>query len=303
MEPWTEERVRSVLATIASLPEAQRGIFGAKLGTLMRQVAPDFKPDVLGDRRLTDLLLRFPDLATLTQDPTVGHLVVRFSPPGAREAVPPDAIPTDARTTNGADRAGEFLDPNLWKALVRSRADSAWFLDLETIQVVEVPVDLSGNIPAESEPGRTPARFLAIPPIPQDECVRRAREYVDGLAQAELKEELSELLDRERGFNLFFARAQALGLKDWKSVHRRFVVGRAKAWLAEHDVRPEKFIRPATIFSPSAGFRHVEWGPRRDHAPSGPLGRPDIRALVLKAVARMPEEDLLDLRIALRYLL
>ena len=86
-----------------------------------------FKPDVLGDRRLTDLLSRFPDLVTLTQDPAVGHLVVRFSPPGAREAVPPDAIPTYARPTNGADRAGEFLDPNLWKALVRNRADSAWF--------------------------------------------------------------------------------------------------------------------------------------------------------------------------------
>jgi len=176
-------------------------------------------------------------------------------------------------------------------------------LDLETIQVVEVPVDLSGNIPAESEPSRTPARFLAIPPIAQDECLRMAREYVDGLAQAELKEELSELLDRERGFNLFFARAQVLGLKDWKTVHRRFVITRAKAWLAEHGVRPEKLIRPALTFSPSTRFRHVELETRRDHAPSSPLGRADIRALVLKAVARMLEEDLLDLRIALRYLL
>ena len=209
-------------------------------------------------------------------------MVARFSPSGARHAVPPGANPADARVSNGADRAGEFLDPNLWKAFVSNRADVAWFLDLETIQVIGVPLDLSGNIPAASEPSRTPGRFLAIPPIPQDECLSVAREHLDGLAQAELKEELSEFLNRERGFNLFFARAQALGLHDWKSVHRRFVVGRAKAWLAEHGVRPEKFIRPATIFSPSSRFRHVEWGARRDHAPSSPLGRADIRTLVVR---------------------
>lgn|SRR5262245_36740144 len=302
MEPWTEERVRGVLATIAALPEAQQGILGAKLGALIRRVAPDFTPHVLGDRRLTDLLSRFPDLVTLIQDPTILDMVARFSPPGASQG-PPGATPADARASNEADRPGEFLDPNLWRAFVTNRADLAWFLDLETIQVVGVPLDLSGNIPAASEPSRTPARFLAIPPIPPDEFRSMAREYVDGLAQVELKEELSEILNRERGFNLFFARAQALGLQDWKSVHRRFVVGRAKAWLAEHGVRPEKLIRPAPIFSPSTGLRHAESGTRRDHAPSSRLGRADVRTLVLKAVARMPEEDLLDLRIALRYLL
>ena len=52
MEPWTEERVRSVLDTVATLPEAQQGMFGAKLGALLRRVAPDFSPGVLGDRRL-----------------------------------------------------------------------------------------------------------------------------------------------------------------------------------------------------------------------------------------------------------
>jgi OST-HTH/LOTUS domain len=301
MEPWSEERVRGVLATIATVPQAQQGILGAKLGALIRRVAPDFTPSVLGDRRLTDLLSRFPDLVTLSHDPTGQDLVARFSPPGASQAVPAGANLADAGASNGADRGGEFLDPNLWKAFVSNRADVAWFLDLETIQVVGQPLDLSGNVPAASEPSRTPSRFLAIPPIPQDEWRSMAQEYIDGLPQAELKEELSELLNRERGFNLFFARAQVLGLNDWKSVHRRFVVGKAKAWLAEHGVRPEKFIRPATIFSPSPGFRHV--GARRDHAPSSPLGRADIRALVLKAVARMPEEDLLDLRIALRYLL
>ena len=79
MEPWTEERVRGVLATIATLPEAQQGMLGAKLGALMRRVAPDFMPNVLGDRRLTDLLSRFPDLVTLVQDPTKQDMVALFS--------------------------------------------------------------------------------------------------------------------------------------------------------------------------------------------------------------------------------
>jgi hypothetical protein len=303
MEPWTEERVRGVLATIAALPEAQQGILGAKLGSLMRRVAPDFTPHVLGDRRLTDLLSRFPDLVTLVQDPALQDLMVRFSPPGTAQLVPPDVTPADARAFNGANRAGEFLEPNFWKALVSNRADFVWFLDLETIRVVGMPVDPSGNIPATSEPSRTPARYLAIPPIPQDEFLSMTREYVNRLPQAELKQELLELLNRERGFNLFFVRAETLGLHDWKLAHRRFVVSKGKAWLAEHGVRPEKLIKPASIFFPSAGSRHVESGTRHDHAPLGPLGRADIRTLVLKAVARMPEEDLLDLRIALRYLL
>jgi hypothetical protein len=229
--------------------------------------------------------------------------VARFTPPGAHEAIAPGATSANGSTAGGPDSAGEFLDPTLWKASVSKRDDFACFLDLETIQVVAVPLDLNGNLQAGSVPSRTPSRFLAIPPIPLDEFLSMARAYIDGIALPELKEELLELLNWERGFNLFFARAQELGLRDWKSVHRRFVVGKAKAWLAEHGVRSEKLVRPPTIFSPGHGFRHVESGTRRDHAPSAPLARTDIRALVLKAVTRMPEEDLLDLRIALRYLL
>ena len=216
-----------------------------------------------------------------------------------------DECSTGSREASTGD-VSQFLDADLKKALSVDQivAKLDWFLDLETIQVVGVPVDLNGNVPAESEPARTPARFLEIPPIPQDEFLRMAREYVAGLAQSELKEQLSDLLNLERGFNQFFASAQVLGLKDWKSVHQNFVVGKAKAWLGEHGVRPEKLIRSAPAFSPSAGFRHPEWGTRHDHVPSTPLRHQgDIRTLVLKAVAQMPEEDLLDLRIALRYLL
>src|SRR5262249_14809993 len=57
----------------------------------------------------------------------------------------------------------EVLDQQLWKALVSDRDDIEWFLDLETLTVVEVPLTIEGKISPEAEPIRTPERFLSVP--------------------------------------------------------------------------------------------------------------------------------------------
>lgn len=99
---------------------------------------------------------------------------------------------------------------------------------------------------------------------------------------------------------------QELGVTSWRLAHRRFVIDRARAWLAEHGVFPDRFIRST--------MSHELRAIRSRHAPaqigSAPapidgtlsISQPDIRQLVLRAIAKMSEQELLDLRIPLRYL-
>jgi hypothetical protein len=125
------------------------------------------------------------------------------------------------------------------------------------------------------------------------------REYINGLGSAELRTDLEPLIDQEDWYPQISDRMRELGVTSWKRVHRQFVIDRARKWLIEHGVHPEKFIRAT-----SQADLFVN---RPRHAPilaqsTRGIGERDIRALVLKAVSRMSDQELLDLRIPLRYL-
>jgi hypothetical protein len=189
MEGWTEDRVRHLLKTAANLPQAQRGyLLGARLGELLRQMAPDFNANVLGDDRFTTLLKRFPDLLTIRPDIGSQDVIIEFHDFGKtnqRDAADRSLLRSNAE---GSQARTEVLDQLLWKAMVSSRNDACWFLDLESLTVVEIPLNFNGDIPPESEPARAPERFLAIPAIPQNELREVIREHVSHLNLPELEQ-------------------------------------------------------------------------------------------------------------------
>jgi hypothetical protein len=297
MESWTEDRVRDLLKTVAELPETQlRGyLLGSKLGELLRKQAPDFNPNVLGDLRLTDLLRRFPDSVTFRPDTRSPDVIVEF--PNSRTPARPSDDAVSIQT--------EVLDQQLWKAMVGNRDNVRWYLDLEALVAIEIPLDIAGNASPQSAPSRAPERFLSIPTIPHDELRAVVRECLDKLDSVKLKEELVPLIDESDWYSRLSSRTYELGLTSWRLAHRRFVISKARAWLIEHGIRPERFIRLVSARSSPLP------APRRErpaHASADPrlessLGHRDIRTLVQRAVSRMSEQELLDLRIPLRYLI
>ncbi len=308
MEGWTEDRVRHLLRTAANLPQAQRGyLLGARLGELLRQMAPDFNANVLGDDRLTTLLRRFPDLLTIRPDIGSQDVIIEFHDLGKtnqRHVADRSLL----RSNNGASQARtEVLDQLLWKAMVSNRNDVRWFLDLESLMIVEVPLDFEGNIPQESEPARAPERFLTIPAIPQDELREVIHEYVNNLNLPALDLEIDSLLTQTNWFPQVSDRMRELGITSWKLAHRRFVIDRARAWLDEHGVFPDRFIRSTMPHEPLATRpRHAPALVGRVAAPidgATSISQQDIRELVLRAISKMSEQELLDLRIPLRYLI
>src|SRR6202022_840609 len=114
--------------------------------------------------------------------------------------------------------------------------------DLEALTITQIPVNFAEEIQPESEPARAPERFLAIPPIPQDELRGVMREYVKNLNSPELKHELEHPIEQDDWYPRVSDRLRDLGVTSWKLAHRHFVIDRARAWLLEHGVRPERFI-------------------------------------------------------------
>src|SRR5262249_49489935 len=125
MVAWTESRVRHVLETVATTPEARSGtLLGARLGALIKDDRP-----------------RFPPWRT-------------------------------------------------WGSTI------VWFLDLETLEVVLVRLEAGGGLPADCQPAQTPERFLAVPPVPQDDLRKVARGCIEKLP-SDLRAELNAVIDRE----------------------------------------------------------------------------------------------------------
>src|SRR5690606_16314287 len=110
------------------------------------------------------------------------------------------------------------------------------------------------------------------------------------------------------GWFQVFTRALAdLGQRTrWLTAHRNYVLDEAAKWLSSHGIDQQKFIHvqsKAKINTDSdthAGTREINYA-----SPGGRplLPRERVREVVMQAVGRMSEEELLNLPIPLRYLL
>jgi hypothetical protein len=289
---WDEGRVRSLLAQLA--PEAlqrQGVLLGAQIGLLLKRLDPAFHPGVLGDANLKRLLARFPDVGAIEPSPARADFFFRF---GTRRT---DVSPPASTTTDeGNGSEPPWIDQQLWLGLTLHQVGERRYIDLQTRKVIKAVLNEKGEpgAPVQDEP----ERYLAVPTLPVEQLKPVASAFASKVPQPRVQEALSRSLGSEPWFPTFLRTAAELGVReDWKTAHRAWVADRAREWLERHGLPVNVFIRPRLVRSPPV--------PRRS-APSqvavGGIPRESIRPLVLQAIARMSDEELLSLNIPLRYL-
>lgn len=293
---WNEERVRKLLARAESTIRSYRnGILGAKLGLLLRQFDREFHPRVLGDASLKLLLARFPDLGSITED--IASNDFRFLPPNNPGVLPAGAVATaPASIPARVDDTRAEIEPAFWDALTRRvPSQQALYVDLHNQQPVHILLMSDGRpgAPVADEP----ERYLRVSPVPEERLCDEARTFIEKTAPAELKEQLLQAL--QGSFNSFESAIKGGALEDsWQQFFRQFIEAQARAWLSEHGLRPGPFFRSKPrLTSRPLLERNVARQPR-----TALLTGSQLRRLILEAVRRMPEEDLLSLQIPLRYL-
>jgi hypothetical protein len=278
--PWTEAQVRELLAELKNLPQASTGyLLGAQAGLLLRRLHPEFRADVLGDQRLADLLQKFPDIVTVEHDPNHDDILVIFRDSSLVPSVEPAAM---------------------WQALVAPRRQDKWYLDLATGEPTRVPVDEHGLPAAGTGPAEEDHRYLEIPRVDQEVLRVRLRDWVNQSgADLEVRERLLAILGREDWYLSFKEACEASNQRGWSTLHRTVVVEHLEAWARAHGIKPARYLRsqrPRPPTTPSLSSPN--------NRPSLPrTRRSDVRQIVERAIARMSDEELLELRIPLRYIL
>lgn len=261
-------------------------LLGSRLGLILRRLDPSFNPGVLGDSNLGALLSRFPDVGNIVS--RTPDLIFRYSSP-LEPSVSASFSPAPGRS---------HIDRELWNALVANRAGPNRYLDLHTNKVV-------ASLPTTTDPtivvstiDEEPERYLRIPPIPQDELRSVALEFVESYAcDSEVRADLRAHLNSEDWFNDFTNAASAVGaLIPWLNAHRAFVTTRVIAWLKKHNIDPNLFIKRQQ----ERPIRRPQQLPLRSHMG---LQRDNLREVLTRAISRMPDEDLLNISIPIRYLI
>lgn len=258
---------------------AARGgaILGAALGNLLKRADPAFSAEQYGANKLADLLLDCPEVGRVERDSSSNDILFVLA---------------------GADRLVPSKQPNpprlyhpLWNALVSVRPRYGAFLDLGTARLVFTN-------PGNSPPGADTdgARFVAVEGIGQEEMREWAVEFA-GIHFDELAAQNVRGLDVGVWF-AEFTRGLPPGLRGpWQSVHAERVVARWRQWATTHDIDPE--------VGHTAPPRHPQ--PNRPQPPASGVHRASqlqsLRQLVHTAVDEMSEDELLALRVPLRYVI
>ncbi len=304
---WDTERVRKLLVRAREFTGVSQGrILGAKLGKLLRSFDRAFYPGVLGDKRLVALLKRYPDLGTIElaeQDFVFqffvdGGVTRRQDPANTQVSLPsldgvaakpaPAQVEQDQGSLPGIEPGNTWVNHDLWLALVAEHAPAV-YVDLQTLGLVS---EQEGAAQVSAEP----ERFVRVPPIPQDELQRVAREFAAAQTDAQVREALAGSAEGASWFREFTKRAEEFGLSTkWLSVHRSYVLSRARQWFVDHGIKPERFIMSRSR-PPSAR----QTAAPSVTAPAKSLG--GVRRIVHSAIDRMSDDELLNLSIPLRYL-
>lgn len=294
---WSEERVRRLLVQAES--QAQNAVLlGARLGLILRNLDRGFYPGVLGDPSLKKLLARFPDVGLIETEPGSAdfRFVFRSAGAGTSASTPPESMAASAQEQN------IWLAKELWLGMTQRLSRERRYFDLQTRSVVQAPLDEDGQpgSPVQEEP----ERYLVVPVLSEEDIRTAALAFIGKVAREDVRQELSEALGQEGSGPRFQSALRQAGLLPaWLTAFRLYVAGRAREWLEYHHIPVGAFVR--TRPKPSATPIRAEGAvsPQQSQ-PARVLGisRRVLRPLVLQAISRMSDEELLGLNIPLRYL-
>lgn len=291
---WSEERVRRLLSQ-AQQQSQDRVLLGARLGLTLRRLDPGFHPGVLGDSGLRHLLARFPDVGLVESEPgTDFRFVFRTGQVGAN--LPPVA----GLQEKSVPEQDLWLEQQLWLGMTQRLGRERRYIDMQTQRIVVALLDDDGR------PGppvlEEPERYLLVPVLSAADLRPAAQAFVGRVTREHVQSALSGALAQEEDWLPRFQRTleQAGLLTEWRVAFRVHVAMRAREWLERHHLPIAAFVRrrskPAAARAPS-----VTPAPSEPTRTAG-ISRRNIRPLILQAIARMSDEELLGLNIPLRYL-
>jgi len=208
----------------------------------------------------------------------------RPNAPGAL-ALPAEAEPSVQDTDEGD--AAASLHPDLWRAMVSETGGACWYMDLESLTILRVPL-------SDGRPGAPvaehPERYLVVPTLQTDKQRGHARKVLTEHVGAE---QALALTVGEPWLRHFHEHATPELRQILSDARRAWVIGEVRAWLREHDIQEQRFVRAGRAapreLRPPARFPRTRQGALRD--------------AVHQAVDRMTERELEALAIPARLLI
>jgi len=142
-------------------------------------------------------------------------------------------------------RPGPALREDLWAAMVTERTESRWFMDLETFEVIRVPLT-DGN--PGSPVAETPERYVTIPTIPTVQQREQARTTLLALVGEQQAVELTPEHDWLRHLH---QHATSVMLAQVLRARRSWIVQQTLTWLRAQGIPEHHFVR----YAPAGGNR------------------------------------------------
>lgn len=178
----------------------------------------------------------------------------------------------DESDSSDAD-ASASLHPDLWRAMVSETLGVRWYLDLDTFQVVRAAVP-EGGAPTPEDP----ERYAEVPTLPTDRQRAHARKVLTELVGAE---QAAFLTSEEPWLRHFHEHASPELRQTLSDARRAWVIAEVRAWLRDHDVPEQRFVRVGRSSSRDA---------RSSRAPRSRVL--SLREAIHRAVDRMSEREL-----------
>lgn len=172
-----------------------------------------------GYRKLTDLLRSIPTFCEIHGDR------VRF--------LNGSPIPDDSPM---APKSHLQLQADLWKAMVIDRPDIAFFVDMETQKIIEVPLIQGTPGPPVSDDD---IRYLRVPSMPYFERLKSSRLFFHERLPADV---LDEIFSQGGWFRKLKEKATPVDLQLFKHETLLEVLPIVQQWLKAHDLNEERFI-------------------------------------------------------------
>jgi hypothetical protein len=201
-------------------------------------------------------------------------------------------VPRDlavSQTAKGSDDASTtlFMRGDMWHAMVNDRAETAYYLDLESLSIVDSGKD---GTPADLE------RYLTIPTVSSEE----QRAFVIDLLQKTLDAERTAALvpPGPNWMRTLIAEAPQELRRSVQDARRDWIVRRGQEWMRAHGIPERPFLR-----------RNDPRDEGEDHAVVDRRRRPStarahrLREALHRAIDRMTDDELQALQVPARLLL
>jgi GNAT superfamily N-acetyltransferase len=198
------------------------------------------------------------------------------------------ALVSTRREKRSADRNDVLLRSDLFTALITDRNDTGWFVDLETLGVLSVPlIEAAAPGPPVQD---TPERYVRVPTLSTEDQRDHARSVLAEALGAEAAEQLTAPSDWWQRFRKV---APLEAIDALYNARAGWVRERGRSWLRDQGLPEHRFVRVRRS-EPEAEPKAELPAARSDSKPQEWIRRDRValRAALHRAIDLMSEEEL-----------